>query len=91
MFFSGVVKFYKNAIEIYRDKINAEGGIDGHLIEVDFYDDKKDPKETLNAANLIVADGEYLAVIGSQTSGCSLAAAPVLQKAYSGSVVKTKI
>lgn len=72
---------YKNAIEIYRDKINAEGGIDGHLIEVDFYDDKKDPKETLNAANLIVADGEYLAVIGSQTSGCSLAAAPVLQKA----------
>lgn len=72
---------YKNSIEILRDKVNAEGGIDGHMIEVDFFDDKQDPKETLNVANLIIADGGYIAVIGSQTSSCSMAAAPVLQRA----------
>ena len=72
---------YQHAMEILRDKINAEGGIDGHELQLDFYDDKQDSKETLNAANLIVADGGYLAVIGSQTSGCSMAASPVLQKA----------
>lgn len=72
---------YKNTLEIERDKINEEGGINGHPIEIDFYDDKQDPKETLNVANLVVADGNYVAVIGSQTSSCSMAAAPVLQRA----------
>ena len=72
---------YKNSLEILRDKINAEGGIDGHMLEIDFYDDKQDPKETLNVANLIIADGGYIAMIGSQTSSCSMAAAPVMQRA----------
>lgn len=72
---------YKDTMEILRDKVNEEGGINGKQIEIDFYDDKKDPKETLNVANRIVADEDYVAVIGSQTSSCSMAAAPVLQKA----------
>ncbi len=72
---------YKAAISILVDEINASGGIDGHTVEVDYFDDKKEPKECLNIANLIVADGNYLAVIGSQTSSCSMAAAPVLQEA----------
>ena len=71
---------YKNTLEILRDKTNDEGGINGHPLEIDFYDDKQDPKETLNIANLIVADGGYTAVIGSQTSSCSMAAAPLLQR-----------
>ena len=72
---------YKDTIEIMVEQINADGGIDGHMVEVDYFDDKQDPKECLNIANKIVADGDYLAVIGSQTSSCSMAAAPVLQKA----------
>lgn len=71
---------YKATMEILRDKVNEEGGIDGKQIEIDFYDDKQDPKETLNVANKILADGNYVGVIGSQTSSCSMSAAPVLQK-----------
>lgn len=71
---------YQNTLEILKDKINAAGGINGKQIVIDYYDDKKDAKEALNAANKIVADGSYTAVIGSQTSSCSMAAAPVLQE-----------
>lgn len=72
---------YQATLEILRDKVNEEGGIDGKQLEIDFFDDKQDPKETLNVANKIVADGGYVGVIGSQTSSCSMSAAPVLEKA----------
>lgn len=71
---------YQNTLEILKDKVNEAGGINGKTIEIDYFDDKKDAKEALNIANKIVADGGYTAVIGSQTSSCSLAAAPVLQE-----------
>jgi len=71
---------YKATIQIYIDKINAEGGINGHLVELLSYDDKNDPKEALNIANLIVSNPEIIGVIGSQTSSCGLAAAPVFQE-----------
>ncbi len=73
---------YKTTIEILLDRINnVEGGVNGKKVVVDFYDDKQESKETLNIANKIVADGGYVAVIGSQTSSCSMAAAPVFEKA----------
>jgi len=71
---------YKATIQIYIDKINAEGGINGHPVEMLTYDDKNDPKEALNIANLIVSNPEIIGVIGSQTSSCGLAAAPVFQE-----------
>ncbi len=73
---------YKTTIEILLDRINnKEGGVNGKKVVVDYYDDKQEPKETLNIANKIVADGHYVAVIGSQTSSCSMSAAPVFEKA----------
>ncbi|MDF2952107.1 MAG: hypothetical protein K0S18_1690 [Anaerocolumna sp.] len=71
---------YKNTLEILVNKVNSDGGINGKQIQVDYYDDKKDTKEALNIANKIVADGNYIGVVGSQTSSCSMAAAPVLQE-----------
>ena len=37
---------YQATLEILRDKVNEEGGIDGKQLEIDFFDDKQDPKET---------------------------------------------
>lgn len=71
---------YEATINIYLDKLNAEGGINGHPVELLVYDDKNDPKEALNIANLIVSNPDVIGVIGSQTSSCGLAAAPVFQE-----------
>lgn len=71
---------YQNTLEILTDKVNSEGGVNGKQVEVTYFDDKKDAKEALNIANRIVSDGGYIGVVGSQTSSCSLAAAPVFQK-----------
>ena len=71
---------YQNTLDILTDKVNAEGGVNGKQVEVTYFDDKKDAKEALNIANKIVADGSYIGVVGSQTSSCSMAAAPVFQE-----------
>ena len=72
---------YKTTLEIYINNLNANGGIDGHPVELEVFDDKNDPKEALNIANLIVSDPDIIAVVGSQTSSATLAAAPVFQEA----------
>lgn len=68
---------YKATCEIYRDKVNAAGGINGHQIELVVYDDKNDQKEALTIANKIVSDPSIVAVIGSQTSSPTMQAATV--------------
>ncbi len=41
------------------------------------FDDRADPKEAVNVANLIVSDPEILAVVGPYNSGCGIPAAKV--------------
>lgn len=72
---------YQKTIQALCQKINEDGGIDGRDVVVDVYDDKADQKEALNIANLIVSDPEVVAVVGSQTSSPTLAAAPIFEKA----------
>ena len=72
---------YKLACEYLAEKVNAEGGINGIPVEIKVYDDKQDPTETLNIANLLIEDDALLGVVGSQTSGCSMAAAPTFEEA----------
>jgi len=70
---------YQNSLDILVDKVNSNNGINGKQVKLTYFDDKKDAKEALNIANKIVSEGDYIAVVGSQTSSCSMAAAPVLQ------------
>ncbi len=69
-------KSYKNAIEYKLAEINAAGGINGHQIECDFYDDKGDSKESVTVASLVAENDEYLACFGPFSSTCAIAAAP---------------
>lgn len=71
---------YKSTVEIYVEKRNAEGGINGHPVVVEYYDDKNDPKESLNIANLIAGRDDILGVVGSQTSTATMTAVPVFQE-----------
>ena len=72
---------FQNAINMKVSEINKAGGIDGKQIEIVAYDDKNDPKEAVNIANKIVSDPSIKAAIGSFSSSCSMAAAPVFDEA----------
>lgn len=50
-----------------------------YVIEV--YDDKGDPTEAVNVANKIVTDDTVIAGMGSFSSSCAMAAAPVFEEA----------
>ena len=57
--------------------INAAGGINGQKIELVEMDDRSDPKEAANIANLFVADKSIMACLADDNSSCSLAGAPI--------------
>lgn len=73
---TGAVAQYGIAVyhgaQIYIDKVNAEGGINGKKIEVISYDDKGDPTEAVNAFTRMVDEG-ITALIGPVTTKPTLA------------------
>jgi ABC-type branched-subunit amino acid transport system substrate-binding protein len=70
-----------NSIQLYFDRVNADGGIDGHPVRLLVFDDKDDPATARKVAQQIVDDGRALLVIGHRTSSTSVAAAPVYDAA----------
>ncbi len=72
----------RNGAKIAVEKINEEGGINGKTVELVEYDDKGDTKEAATVASRISQDRDTYAVIGHYNSGCSLAAAPIYEKAH---------
>ena len=63
------------------DLVNSKGGIRGHKIKVITEDDRSDPKEAATLANKLVNNKDVLAVVGHFNSSCSLAAAPIYNRA----------
>ncbi len=76
---TGDVAVYGNAVndavKLYTDKVNAEGGIDGKQIELVVYDAKGDATEAVNAYNKLVSSDQVLAIIGDVTSTPTIAVA----------------
>lgn len=62
-------------------EVNDAGGIDGKQVELVDYDDKSDPKEAAIVANKLAEDSSILGVVGHYNSSCTLAGAPVYNKA----------
>jgi len=71
----------KNGAELAADAINRKGGIKGRKIRVISEDDRSDPKDAATVANKLVNNKEVLAVIGHYNSSCTLAAAPIYNRA----------
>ncbi len=63
----------RKGAELKRDEINKAGGINGVPLELEFQDDKGDPKEAANVAQKLGSDPRVLAVVGHFNSSCSLA------------------
>jgi branched-chain amino acid transport system substrate-binding protein len=75
--------------QLYFDRVNADGGIDGHPVELLVFDDKSDPTLARSIAEQIVADGRALVVIGHRTSPESVAASPVYGAAKIPAITST--
>ncbi len=70
----------RRAVEMAVAEINAGKKFEFKLEAVPF-DDRADPKEAVNVANLIVSDPRVVAVVGHYNSGCSIPAAKVYARA----------
>ncbi len=64
----------RNAVMLYFDQLNANGGINGKQVVVKEYDDKGDGIEAVNAYNL-AKENDITAVVGSVLTGTTIALA----------------
>ena len=80
---SGPVAVYgvecKNGIDLAVEEINAAGGINGAKIVFICEDDEGDAAKSVNAYNKLVSKYKARIVIGSLTSGCTLAITQLAQ------------
>lgn len=72
---------FKNAVELYLDKVNAKGGVEGHPVKLIVEDDRNSPQEAAAVARKIVATPGVVLAIGSWSTTASLAAAPIFTEA----------
>jgi branched-chain amino acid transport system substrate-binding protein len=73
----------KNAFELAVDEANKAGGVAGMKIVPVVVDDRNDPTEASNAANLLIHQQKVRAIIGSVTSKATI---PVSDMAQSGKI-----
>lgn len=71
----------RETVEMLAKQLNAKGGINGHKIKVEFYDDGGKPEQAVQACEKLRANKNVLAIIGPTLSGPSLAIAEMCQTA----------
>ena len=72
---------YRRAIDLLVEQVNADGGINGGKVIVEYHDDKNDAKEAVSLATNVANDDRVLGCVGSQSSTPSMAMAPIFQNA----------
>lgn len=70
----------RRAVELAVEEANAAKSFPYKLAAAPF-DDRADPKEAVNVANLIASDPRIIAVVGHYNSGCAIPAAKVYARA----------
>jgi len=71
----------KNGALLAADLVNRRGGINGRKIKVISEDDRSDPKDAAAVANKLTNNKEVVAVLGHYNSSCTLAGAPIYNRA----------
>jgi len=70
----------ERGVRLAVDEINAAGGIDGRMVELEICDDKCDPYEAALCAQKLTSSTDVIAVIGHVCSSCTLAAGPIYEE-----------
>jgi potassium-dependent mechanosensitive channel len=68
------------ALQLYLDDVNRQGGINRRKIVLDWFDDQNDPERAREQAEEIVAQNRAIAVIGHNDSASSIAAGKIYQE-----------
>lgn len=71
----------QEAVELAVDQINADGGINGVPVVVEYQDTRGDKTELANVARRFVSDPQVLGIIGSVLSGDMFVAGPIADQA----------
>ena len=66
----------KNGAEVFIDKVNANGGINGKQVVLKFEDDEADPTKAINAYDKLVNQDGVELILGAVTSGSANAVGP---------------
>ncbi|WP_144113995.1 ABC transporter substrate-binding protein [Paraburkholderia sp. BCC1886] len=72
---------WKRGFDLALEQINGNGGINGHPLAYDFEDSRSDPRQAVSIAQKFVDDKRILIELGDLSSGASMAASPVYQRA----------
>jgi len=67
--------------EMFVDKINKAGGVDGHKIELIVKDSGAKPENAISMAKQLIDEDKVLAIIGPSTSGETMAIKNICQEA----------
>jgi branched-chain amino acid transport system substrate-binding protein len=90
---SGDVKTYgesvRNSFLIAVEEANARGGVAGMKIAYIIQDDKNDPTEAANVANLLVNRHRVKAIVGAVTSKASIPVSDIIQAAKIPAITPT--
>ncbi|KPA19250.1 membrane protein containing Mechanosensitive ion channel MscS [Candidatus Magnetomorum sp. HK-1] len=82
-------KSFLKGINLYLDKINRQGGINGKRVLLDIYDDENNPIKAEQKAREIVKINRNVAVIGHHYSSCSINAGKIYKKYHIPAITPT--
>jgi branched-chain amino acid transport system substrate-binding protein len=71
----------KDTALMVQEWINKEGGIKGVPVQIIIEDSKSDPSQAVLATKKLIEGDKVVAIIGSSTSGESMAMAPICETA----------
>lgn len=70
----------KKSLQMAVEEINAQGGIDGHMLEAVIRDTEGIPDKTVLGANELISNEKVLAIIGPSLTQTTLSIVPLVEK-----------
>ena len=71
----------QKTLEMYVERINAAGGIDGRKLELVVYDDAGDAEKARTFAKRLLEQDKVDVIVGGSTTGATMAAVPLAEQA----------
>ncbi|MDJ0955599.1 MAG: ABC transporter substrate-binding protein [Arenicellales bacterium] len=71
----------KKTLELYVDKINEQGGINGKQVELTLYDTGLDAKEAVTFVKRLISEDQVDIIVGGTTTGETMAVLKEIEKA----------
>ena len=71
----------RKTLELYVERINAEGGVNGEPLELIVYDDEGDANKARTFASRLIDNDEVVAIVGGSTTGTTMAVVPLAEDA----------